>query len=223
MTMLSKFPQQPMSCRAALPPEARNAILHLLCFSVLAAGSAHAANPPLRPASAPPVVFEKNEGQAPKKVNWIARGVGYTLAFADDGLTMMMTRSPASTEISSHIAPKPQLLHFALEGGRPWTNIAGLEPTGGVSNYLVPGNSAASHNAIKHYARLRVPEVYPGIDLIFYNASGNLEFDFVLRPGAEPQRIHVAFQGQRDLRVDDGSRDLVLTTKMGTELRQRRF
>ena len=112
--------------------------------------------------------------------------------------------------------------HRANEtGGQPGVeNSAGLEPTGGVSNYIRGNDAKDSLNGIPHYARLSVAGVYDGVDLVFYSNGGDLEYDFVVAPGADPKQIRLAFDGQERMRVDEKSGDLVLTTAGGSELRQ---
>jgi hypothetical protein len=116
--------------------------------------------------------------------------------------------------------PRYSTLRMKLDGGRPWDHLTGLEPTGGVSNYY-PGNDAkAWRTNIPHYNRVTAGSVYEGVDLIFYANGGDLEYDFVVKPGADPKKIRLAFEGQDGMRGDDKSGDLVLTTWKGSELRQ---
>ena len=56
---------------------------------------------------------------------------------------------------------------------------------------------------------------------MFYSHDGELEYDFVVKPGADPKQIRLSFEGQQRMRVDDTTGDLVLTTAGGRELRQR--
>jgi hypothetical protein len=46
------------------------------------------------------------------------------------------------------------------------------------------------------------------VDLVFYDQGGKLEYDLVVKPGADPQKIRLAFEGQDRMRVDDKSGDL---------------
>jgi hypothetical protein len=55
---------------------------------------------------------------------------------------------------------------------------------------------------------------------VFYSHDGALEYDFVVKPGADPKQIRLAFEGQQGMRVDRPSGDLVLTTARGQEMRQ---
>jgi uncharacterized protein (TIGR03437 family) len=51
--------------------------------------------------------------------------------------------------------------------------------------------------------------VYPGIDLVFTNRAGQLEYDWIVSAGADPSKIEVAFPGADNVRLD-GNGDLVI-------------
>ena len=68
------------------------------------------------------------------------------------------------------------------------------------------------------YARVRYREVYPGVDQVWYGNAGQLEYDFVVAPGADPRAIVLRFEGADRMEVD-ASGGLVLHTRAG-ELRQ---
>jgi Beta-propeller repeat len=160
-----------------------------------------------------PLVFEQNHGQAPLQASWAAHGAGYQLQLTSDAVVMVFRDCESGAR---------RTLQMRLTGSRPWSHVAGLDPTGGVSNYLNRPNGAHSLSSIPHYGRVRVSDVYQGIDLVLYSNGSNLEYDFLLQPGADPKQIQVAFEGQNDLRLDRESGDLVLTMPAGTELRQTR-
>lgn len=159
-----------------------------------------------------PLVFEPNHGQVPAEVTWLARGPGYQLFFTGNGITMTIPESAFQSKFST--------VRMKLDGSRPWNNVTGLEPTGGVSNYLRGRDAKNSLTHIPHYARMSVIGVYDGIDLVFYSHGGDLEYDFVVKPGADAKRIRLSVEGQDRIRVDNKSSDLLLTTEDGSELRQ---
>jgi hypothetical protein len=94
-----------------------------------------------------------------------------------------------------------------------------LEPTGAVSNYLIGSDRTKWRSGIPQYRRLQVNGVYDGIDLVFYGHGRDLEYDFVLAPGADPNQIRLAFDGAGPLRVDRETGDLVIKTNRGSEMR----
>jgi hypothetical protein len=180
-----------------------------------------------------PLVFEPNRGQAPAEVQWIARASGYQLYLTSEGVTMLLpdriNDAPPSTLIPAMFQPpRPyansgktsySTVKMKLTGSRPWQAVAGLEPTGGISNYFFGSDPQGWHTGIPHYAKLKAAGVYEGIDLVFYSHGGELEYDFVVAPGADPQQIRLAFEGVDRTRIDGDTGNLLLTTAGGREIR----
>jgi hypothetical protein len=167
-----------------------------------------------------PLVFEPNHGQALAAVKWIARGSGYQLLLTAEGAAITLPDPSEKAPLAAGSSKQTySTVHMKLTGGWPWTGIEGLDPTGGVSNYLLGNDPRQWHTNIPHYARLTAAQVYDGIDLVFYSHGGDLEYDFVVAPGADPKQIRLAFDGVDHLRVDRESGDLLLETAGGSELR----
>ncbi len=53
------------------------------------------------------------------------------------------------------------------------------------------------------YHRVRYPQVLPGIDVAYYGDGQKLEFDLIVKPGADPSAVRLHFSGQDRLEVDD--------------------
>jgi hypothetical protein len=64
------------------------------------------------------------------------------------------------------------------------------------------------------YAKVQYTAVYPGVDLIYYGQSRQLEYDFVVAPGVDPAVITLGFEGVDHVDVD-AQGDLVLGTPGG--------
>jgi len=58
------------------------------------------------------------------------------------------------------------------------------------------------------YAKVHLEAVYPGIDLVYYGTRQQLEYDFVVAPGADPGLIRWTFADMRPALADNG--DLLL-------------
>ena len=99
-------------------------------------------------------------------------------------------------------------------GADPEPRITGIEELAGKSNYLVGRDARQWRTGISHFARVRYEGVYPGIDLIFYGHQGELEYDLVIAPGADPRAIALSFEGAASPALDDQG-DLVLLTSVG--------
>src|SRR5437867_5147906 len=60
------------------------------------------------------------------------------------------------------------------------------------------------------YARVAYRDIYPGIDLVYYGTQERqLEYDFVVGPGADPRAIRLTFDGVDRLELNEAG-DLVL-------------
>ena len=153
-----------------------------------------------------PLSFEPNAGQASAEVRYLARDRAYTLYFAS-GETVLA-------------GPRHSVLRTRLSGANPSARIAGEVPQDSQSNYFLGNDPAQWHTSVPNFARVRYNGVYPGIDLIYYGKDGNLEYDWIVSPGADPSRIRVVFDGADRLRIDKQG-DLVIRAG-GSEYRHKR-
>ena len=76
-----------------------------------------------------------------------------------------------------------------LLGGNIAARISGIDELPGKSSYFIGNDPKRWHTNIPSYAKVKYSNVYPGVDLVYYGKQGQLEYDFVVRPGAEPRHI----------------------------------
>ena len=96
--------------------------------------------------------------------------------------------------------------------------IQPLDRLPAITNYMV-GARSQWHTGIANYARVRYQAVYPGIDVVYYGNQNQLEYDFELAPGANPDAIRLNFRG--DVKVSlTPSGDLALDSN-GTQVLQK--
>ena len=107
-----------------------------------------------------------------------------------------------------------------LLGANLSARIVGEGQQVSTSNYFVGNDPSKWRTSVPNYGRVRYTGVYPGIDLVYYGHDGNLEYDWIVSPGADPRRIRLSFDGADRLRIDKQG-DLVI--KLGkTEYRHRK-
>ncbi|MGD0774258.1 MAG: SBBP repeat-containing protein [Candidatus Solibacter sp.] len=130
-----------------------------------------------------PLRFEENRGQWDASVRFTARSAGPNLQLTAQGPVFPV--GPSRVEIGLvHANPSPV--------------IEPLDQMPAITNYMV-GPRSRWHTGIANYARVRYHSVYPGIDVVYYGKENQLEYDFVLAPGADPDAIRLNFRG--DVRV----------------------
>ena len=102
-----------------------------------------------------------------------------------------------------------QPLRTRLSGANLSARIAGEVPQDSRSNYFIGNDPAKWRASVLNFARVRYAGVYPGIDLVYYGKDGNLEYDWIVSPGADPQKIRMIFESTEQSRIDKQG-DLVI-------------
>jgi len=172
-----------------------------------------------------PLQFEANQGQQPVEVKFLSRGKDYTVFLTPDGATLSLRKVRRQIRLDKPGPPvtEPELeaaadLRLRLEGGNPTVKMTGGDPLQGAVNYFIGKDRAKWRANVATYSTVRYQQVYPGIDLVFYGNQRQLEYDFVLAPGATPDAIRLSVEGAERTSVDPASGDLVLQAA-GEEIR----
>jgi len=156
-----------------------------------------------------PMGFEPNVGQANAQANFLARGEGYTV-FLAPGEAVLSLRHPSQTKLldqarDSSASLEGQLgesLRIRLAGANLAPGFAAIDELPGKSNYLKGNQPANWHVGIPTYRKVAERAVYSGIDLVYYGTQRQLEYDFIVSPGADPRVIQLAIEGPKKLRID---------------------
>ncbi len=171
-----------------------------------------------------PLSFEANQGQADGTVKFLSRGPGYTLLLTTTDAVLQIANSdsslrnekspisgtPHSAFRTPHLkVPSPTLLRMKLVGANPTAKVSGLEELPGKSNYFLGNDPSQWLTNVPNFAKVRYEAVYPGIDLVFYGNQGQLEFDFQVTAGANPNVIELGILGADEVRIDSRG-DLIL-------------
>jgi hypothetical protein len=160
-----------------------------------------------------PLSFEPNVGQA-GGADFIAHGAGYALVLANGNLSLGLksAAAPSSTGVS-------ELLQWHLTGANPAASAQAVDKLAAVSNYLIGNDRSQWHTNVPTYGKVQYPGVYPGIDLAYYGNQGELEYDFIVNPGAHSGAIRLGVQGAESLTLDAAG-DLLLHTGGGDVLQK---
>jgi hypothetical protein len=156
-----------------------------------------------------PLTFEANRGQTGSGVKFLSRGQGYTAFLTAGGMVLSLRSTPASPSATQSVAPAS--VQFTLVGATKNPTVAGEDPQPGKVNYFIGNDPSQWRRNIPIYGRVRYKSVYPGIDLVYYGNSRQLEYDFEVRPGSDPRKIQFQIQGARQIQLDkDGNLVLAL-------------
>ena len=152
-------------------------LMMALACAVAATATAHAATRP------EPLAFERNDGQTDARARFVARA---------EGAAVFVT--PSELVVAPR-AGAPLRMRFA--GADPAARVTGEESRPGVANYFRGTDRSRWLVGIPTFSRVRAERLYPGVDAVFYGRDGRLEYDLVVAPGADPDRIALEIAGAR--------------------------
>ena len=147
-----------------------------------------------------PLTFEPNLGQVDPRVQFLSRGSGYLLFLAPNETDLNLERQAATASqgtLSKLEAPSIDTLRMKLVGANANAAVVGVNPQPGLVSYLVGNDPKKWRSGVPTFGRVNYTKIYPGVDLVFYGNQRQLEYDFVVAPGADPSVISWQIDGAR--------------------------
>jgi len=173
-----------------------------------------------------PLSFEANHGQTDPSVSFISRGKGYALFLTGGEAVLTLRKSSVASAPSSVADPRmpksgpraeDAVLRMQLLGANPSVKVTGTDELPGKTNYFIGNDPNKWQTNVPTYSKVRYQGVYPGVDLVYYgNRGGELEYDFVVAPGADANAIALGIgtAAHSPLKVNSGG-NLVVTLDNG--------
>ena len=171
-----------------------------------------------------PIPFEPNVGQAAPRIRYLARANGFGVALTERGMILRVNRPIAPRPVEflrdpvSRLVAHPAFVYLYPVGAGTHPRIQPEHRLASISNYFIGNHPKAWHTNVPNFAAVRYLNLYPGVDWVVYGNPNRLEYDLVVAPQANPQRIKFRIQGADRLAVDAHG-NLVITVD-GRRLRE---
>ena len=181
---------------------------HVLCvfWAALAASALATAAPSVRAATAAapgvraiPVLPIRFEPAPDRAGHFLAKGRDYEFDIQSCENTLIWHGKHAAVSLRTRFLK-----------ARDGAEIEGLGLLASRTNYFFGASPKAWRTDVANFEKIRVSELYPGIDLLFHGSEGSLEYDFIARPGADPAAIQFQILGASRVRLD-GYGDLLVS------------
>src|SRR5260221_3118862 len=179
------------------------------------------------PSGRVPVSFEANEGQTDPRVKFLARGQGSTLFLTKGGEAVLTlgkpTAKPKSLRAAAHAPaaePEPEtvtpsaVVRMSLAGANRIPQLEGVDELPGKANYFIGNDQTKWRTNVPLFTKVKYRDVYRGVDLVYYGNQKELEYDFIIAPGADPHSVTLKFTGPKKL-SRDAKGGLILGVKGG--------
>jgi hypothetical protein len=158
-------------------------------------------------------------------VQFLARGTGYQVFLTSGEAVFAFTPAagesarrkglPTETKKASAVRnTKSATVRMQIVGASGDLQGVGLDELPGKVNYLRGNDPEKWRTNVPTYGKVRYNGVYPGVDLVYYGNSRQLEYDFIVAPGANPHAIALEFEGAENMTLS-AQGDLLLSTAGG--------
>jgi hypothetical protein len=189
-----------------------------------------------------PLSFEQNVGQFDDGVDFVSHAGSGTVFLMPTAMVMAIQgensesriQNPGSERTFAPLAPLGRGdggegktptgvgLYMNIIGANPGARATATNQQPGITNYFIGNDPNEWHTNIASFGRVEYDDVYPGIDLAYYGKNQQLEYDFIVSPGADPNQITLNFAGGDGMEVN-AQGDLIVHTAAGDVLQQKPF
>ena len=178
------------------------ALAALVAVALIAGSSTAVVDPggSARRPGEPPVTFFETPARRMTRSLHDARP-GHAFYFTPDKVVLDLQRGDAGSALQ---------LHF--RGANPDPQIVAERRASGRVNYI---SGSERHTNLATYEQLRYRNLWPGIDMVLRGQGGTLKYEFLVRPGANPRDVRLAYAGADSLAIA-GNGSLAIGTPLGT-------
>lgn len=174
------------------------------------------------------IEFVENKGQWDKSVKFMSnagngafylQAKGFTVVQHDQkDLTLLMNKVHQNQALQRVTPNKKTLKSHAYNvefiNANPSAQIVPDKALSSVNNYFIGNDKSKWASNCKIYGAVIYKNVYPGIDVRYYNDAGNrLKYDIIAQPGADISKIALRYKGVDGLKVKN--KELLINTSVG--------
>jgi hypothetical protein len=164
-----------------------------------------------------PLYFVENRGQTEAQVAYYVQGRDTTLYFTPQGVTFVLNgkkERPAVPDLNllqpvalgTAVAEKSTQQRWVLKldfvGANPNVRPQGQDLTPALVSYF-RGPREQWQTSLLTYRQIVYPDLWPGIDLIYSGTATHLKYTFMVKPGADPNQIQLAYRGAAAVTLTD--------------------
>ena len=191
-----------------------------------------------------PLYFMENQGQVNPEVQYYTQGTGFALGFTPQGPIFLLNPGAGQSKAAGacpapgnpkrgSLAARPSglmkpeaarrqvMVRMTPVGMNQKAVIVPGEMQAGKVNYFLGQDPEKWRTGIPTYQTVVYREAYPGIDLKFYGSGRQLEYDIIVRPGADFRQVKFQYSGVKSLRITPEG-DLALKLPQGGVLVQKK-
>jgi hypothetical protein len=190
---------------------------YVACAALFAARSGTGSGPALKPAGAggaAPLYFIANDGQTDAAALFYAHTPSYTIWLTREGLIFDRIEKEKNGGTSRSVTG------LAFKNVNKNFEVMASDPSAYRVSYFYGRDESEWKTDIPTSRVVLYKNLYNGIDLKVYSTAGQIEYDWIVSPGARPEQIQFAFSGKDKGRLN-GEGSLAVETPAGRILHRK--
>jgi len=173
-------------------------------------------------ASKIPLSFVKNNGQVDKNVEFYEKGIGHSTFFTRDGVYISLIKREKLKENKKTGNAKQQQALFTPLGINKNHKITSEGMKRGRVNYFKGNEPSKWKTNIPAYKAVVYNDIYRDVDMKFYGNNKQLEYDIIVKPGADLSDVKFSYDGIKNLKVTDKG-ELEISLKNGKLIQKKPY
>ncbi len=154
-------------------------------------------------------------GIAPREPAWFEPAADPSAGFATGfARSARWSAGPTGAWITLAREGSQQSIRMRFEGANAAAPCRFEGRVAGVSHYMLGADSRSWRRSVPRHEQVVCAGIYPGIDIAYHGADGEIEYDLRIAPGADPSRAAVAFEGVDAIEPGPGG-ELILRSRAG--------
>jgi beta-propeller repeat-containing protein len=164
-----------------------------------------------------PLYFIENRGQLDSRVAYYVQGRDTTLYFTADGMTLVQPEHRHGGDGSKDRVEKASLgrgipqtpdpvsrwvVKLDFVGANPNPRIAAADRTPAAISFF-KGRKEHWKAGLSTYGSITYSDLWPRIDLVYSGTANRLKYTFLVKPGADPAQVRLAYRGAHAVRLND--------------------
>ena len=176
----------------------------------------------------PPLSFIQNNGQIDEKVKFYEKGNGHATFFTKEGVYLSLHKGAEVNKsvmeqgnrvavndrgegVSSDNDAQPAIIKLKPIGANKDPEIIAENKQEGKVNYFIGNDPNKWKTNIPTYQAVVYKEIYKGVDMKFYGNNQQMEYDIIVKPGADPKMVKFSYEGVEGLKVtQEGDLEITL-------------
>jgi len=167
-----------------------------------------------------PLYFIPNQGQVNEKARFYAKTSRYTLWMTKEGLIFDSIRKTKEGEGIHHSLFNRDVSRITFLDSNRNPEMTPIELTRHKVNYLKGNDPSQWKTNIQTSTAVIYKDLYKNIDLKVYGIEKQIEYDWIVKPGGDPQKIRFQYKNVKSTRIDERG-NLLIETQLGELIHKR--